>query len=340
MSPLVPIHRFLSFPAFPPFPGFPPIHPFLPNPPNSRFPPYLPMPTNHPIAPITPIPTNHPIQPFPTFLQIPPIQPFIPNPPLADRGGMETIAITNQKGGVGKTTSTVNLAAALAEKKNKVLVIDLDGQQSATHWLGSTSQGRGVASLFTGEAALDDLVEEANVPGVDLVPASPWLVGIDRAMAGEVGAETILRSALEQVPSGRWTHCLIDCPPALTLVSVAALVAADRVIVPVEASYLALSGLAQLVRTIEQVKERLNPQLELSAILPCKVDMRTRLSRDVLAELRKHFKGVVLKSIIRNNVRITEAPSQQLPVTLSAPKSPGAKDYRAAAKELLQRKAA
>lgn len=250
---------------------------------------------------------------------------------------MYVLAITNQKGGSGKTTTAVNLAATLAEAGKRVLVIDLDPQASASSWLGSTSPGRGLFEVFTGEGGLADLIQDSTAPGVQLVPASPWMVGVDRALAGEVGAELIFRKSLRALPQDRWDLVLLDCAPSLGLLAVSALAACQAVLVPVEARVMALAGLAALVQTLDRVRERLNPGLEMAGIVPCRVDSRTRLSTDVVASLRERFGDQVFQTAIRENVRLAEAPSFHKPITLYDPKSVGAADYRALARELLDR---
>jgi len=251
---------------------------------------------------------------------------------------MKTWAVTNQKGGSCKTTTAVNLAAALGEKGERVLVVDLDAQASASSWLGTKDGDRGLLEVFTDNGNLADLVRQTDVPGVELVPASAWLVGADKALAAEPGAETLLRRALHRLPRDRWDFVFLDCPPSLGLLAVSALVAADEVLVPVEASSMALGGLASLVQTVERVRERLNPALELSAILVCRVDTRTRLSHDVVERLRAHFGKTVLRAMVHETVRLREAWSFSKPVTLYAPKSRGAEDYRAVAAEFLKRR--
>ena len=251
---------------------------------------------------------------------------------------MRTWAVTNQKGGAGKTTTAVNLAAALGEKGKRVLVVDLDPQASASAWLGVKDGGRGLLEVFTEKGYLSDLVHQTDAEGVDLVPSSTWLVGLERALAGEVGSETILRRAFERLPADRWDFVLVDCPPSLGLLAVAALVAVREVLVPVETTVMALGGLAALTQTVERVRDRLNPSLELSAILACRYQARRRLSVEVLESLRTHFGKTVLRSVVRENVRLAEAPSHHKPVTTYAPTSHGAEDYRAVAAELLRRK--
>ena len=248
---------------------------------------------------------------------------------------MRTFAIANQKGGSGKTTTCVNLAAALGEKERRVLLIDLDPQHSATAWLGLRDAGKGVYGLFVEDAVLTDLVHQTKAPGVDLVPSSPWLVGVERVLAGEVGAETILRRSLERLP-GSWDYVLVDCPPTLGVLTVNALAAARELLVPVEAHVMALGGLAHLLHTVEVVKERLNPQLRLSGILACRVDVRTRHAREVVEQLRQHSGTLVYRTVIREHIRLAECPSFGQPITQYDPKSAGAVDYRALAAEIIE----
>jgi chromosome partitioning protein len=249
---------------------------------------------------------------------------------------MRTIAVTNQKGGSGKTTTVVNLAAALAELRRRVLVIDLDPQASASAWFGQTITDRGVLEVFTENVHLAALVAKTDVPGVDVIPASPWLMSVEKATAGEVGAETIFRRALGKLPAS-WDDVLVDCPPSLGFLAVAALVGCREVLVPVEARVMALAGVAALVQTVERVRERLNPSLSIGAILACRVDTRTNLSRDVVEQLRQRFGSLMLQTVIRENVRLAEAPSFHQPITTYAGDSAGAEDYRAAARELVRR---
>jgi chromosome partitioning protein len=238
----------------------------------------------------------------------------------------------NQKGGSGKTTTAVNLAAALGEKGVRVLLIDLDPQASATTWMGADPSGRGLADVFTANGSIASNITKTSVPGVDLVPASSWLVGIERALAGEVGAELVFRRALAQLPA-QWDEVLVDCPPSLGLLSVSALTGCQHVLVPVEAHVMALAGLASLWQTVERVRERLNGDLAVAGILACRVDTRKNLSKDVLATLKDRFGDLVFTTTIRENVRLAEAPSFKKPVTLYDAKSSGAEDYRALAAE-------
>jgi chromosome partitioning protein len=250
---------------------------------------------------------------------------------------MRTIAITNQKGGSGKTTTSVNLAAALGERGKQVLLIDLDAQASSSTWYGVNDGGKGLFEVFTGNVNLSDLVHKTAVPGVDLVSSSSWLVGTDKALAGEVGAEIILRRQLERLSKGPWEYILLDCPPTLGILTVNALAAAKEVLVPVEAHVLALNGLADLLKTLAVVKERLNPSLEIMGILACRVDSRTRHALEVVEMLRTRFGKQVFKTVIRENVRLAESPSFSQPITQYDPGSHGAEDFRSLASEVMKR---
>jgi chromosome partitioning protein len=249
---------------------------------------------------------------------------------------MRTIAFTNQKGGSSKTTSAVSIAAALGELGKRVLLVDLDAQGSASAWLGARGESRGLFELFTDEAKLLDLVEKTDVSGVELVPSSQWLVGLDRALASEPGAETILRTKIRKA-GDRWDFVLLDTPPSLGILVLSALVAANEVLVPLEPSPIAMAGLAQLYRTVGQVQERLNPELVVSGVLLCRADSRTNLTKEVEERLRERFPKIVFRATIPDSVRFREAWSYSKPITTYAASSPGAEAYRAVAKELLRR---
>lgn len=247
---------------------------------------------------------------------------------------MRTIAIVNQKGGSGKTTTAVNLAAALGEQGRQVLLLDIDAQANASSWYGVSESGRGLLDVMAGNGNVIDLIHATEVPGVEVIPASPWLVGADKALAGEVGAETVLRRVVTQLAQQRWDYLLIDCPPTLGILTVNALTAVREVFVPVEAHVMALHGLAQLLNTVELVQERLNGELQVSGILACRMN-RTRHAGEILEQLRARFGERVFSVAIRENVRLAECPSFAQPITQYDPKSNGAEDYRSLALEVI-----
>jgi len=246
------------------------------------------------------------------------------------------VAIANQKGGTAKTTTAVNLAASLAERGQRVLLIDLDPQHSASMWLGVHEAGRDLLNVFTGNASIAGIIRDTGIPQLSIIPSSTWLVGVEQALAGEVGREMILRRQLA-ILDGQWDYVLLDCPPTLGVLTLNALTAARSILVPVEAHILAIDGLAQLMRTVTTVQERLNGDLAILGILPCRVDQRTRHSLQVVERLREKFDGLVFRTIIRENVRVAEAPSFATPVTVYDPSCAAATDYRALAEEILAR---
>ncbi len=249
---------------------------------------------------------------------------------------MKTIAVAMQKGGSGKTSTTVNLAAALAEKGKRVLVVDADPQANATSWLGIRDAGKGIFACLCENGSIDDILVQTGTKGVDLVPSSAWLVGAEKALAGEVGAEALLRGKLAAV-AGSYDAVLVDTPPTLGILTISALVAADEVLVPVEAHIMALNGLVQLLDTVETVQKRLNEGLRVLGIVACRVDARTRHALEVVEGLRDRFPAEVFKTIIRENIRLAEAPSFGQPITAYDGKCAGAEDYRALAGEVLAR---
>lgn len=248
---------------------------------------------------------------------------------------MRTIAIVNQKGGSGKTTTAVNLAATLAEMNKKVLLIDLDPQGSASLWYGFKEKGQSLFNVLTQDAKLESAIEKSTIENLDIVPSSPLLAGVEKALSNEVAAELILKHKLEKIENQHWDYLLMDCPPTLGILSLNALTTANEVIVPVEAHVMALHGLVQLLKTINTVKQRLNPHLDIAGILACRVDLRTKHSSEVLSQLRSRFEGKVYQSVIRENIRLAEAPLHVQPITTYAASCNGADDYRSLARELI-----
>jgi chromosome partitioning protein len=250
---------------------------------------------------------------------------------------MRTIAIVNQKGGTGKSTTAVNLAAALAEHGRRVLIIDLDPQYSATSWYAVANPGGGLSDLFMEPEAgtLQNLIRETATPGVSIVPASPKLTSAERSIAGDSGAETILREKLDGLQSDLFDYVLIDCPGNLGLLTGNALTAVQEVLIPVESHVMGVQGLAQLMQKVEQVKKRLNPGLAVAGILACRVDSRTRHSLEVVVMLRERFPDATYRTVIRENVKLAECPSMGCPITKYAPTSNGAEDYRKLANEVI-----
>ena len=246
-------------------------------------------------------------------------------------------AIANQKGGVGKTTTAVNLAACVAEAGYPTLLIDIDAQANATVALGIDKHSEpSVYDVLRGDATAAETVVPTGIDGLSLLPANPDLAAATVELARESGSDGRLRDALEGV-RGDFRFLLLDCPPSLGPLTINALVAADRVIVPVQAEYFALEGLAGLLDTLGLIQRRLNPRLAIAGMLLTMHDTRTRLSHDVEREIREHFPELVFDTVIPRNVRISEAPSYGIPVIHHDPHSNGATAYFDLAKELVAR---
>ena len=251
---------------------------------------------------------------------------------------MSVVAVVNQKGGVGKTTTTVNLAAAAAETGRRTLVIDADAQANATSALGAHSAGLFLYDALLGQTELGRCVVSTPWPDLDAVPASMDLVAAEMDLAAQPQREYVLRSALAQV-AGAYDLVLIDCGPSLGLMTLNALTAADAAIAPVQCEYLALEGLSALLETIRRVQIHLNPGLHLLGVVATMYDGRTRLSQDVASQLRSHISST-FDTIIPRSIRLSEAPSYQRPIIDYAPRSRGAEAYRQLSEELLGRLAA
>ncbi len=251
---------------------------------------------------------------------------------------MRCIAVINQKGGVGKTTTTVNLGAALARKGHKVLLIDMDPQSSLSLHIDRIPQNESesVTHLLLEEAPLAPLVQTTAVENMWVVPADSALGGVEQVLANKLGREMLLREAFEKYDGEvEFDFILLDCPPSLGVLSANALVAADEVVIPMRAEYLSLQGMAKLTEVIELVRARLNPELKIACVLPCMLDVRTRLSAEVLEEIESHFGTLVSQFPIRANVKLAEAPSFGCTIFEHDPECNGAEDYEGLAAELL-----
>ncbi len=243
-------------------------------------------------------------------------------------------AFANQKGGVGKTTTTINLAACLAEAGQRALVVDLDPQANATSGLGMQANGSSSYDLLDG-VPLAELARPTRFENLFLVPSKPELAGAAVELSQRDDGDRYLAEALQD--AGEFDFVLLDCPPSLGPLTVNALAAADRVVVPVQTEYYALEGLAQLVQSINLIKARLNAGLAIAGVLLTMADGRTRLSAEVESEVRKHFGKLVFDAVVPRSVRVAEAPSHGLPVTHYDRRSPGAEAYWKVAMELVER---
>lgn len=247
----------------------------------------------------------------------------------------KVIAVANQKGGVGKTTTAINLSACLADLGFDILLLDIDPQSNTTSGLGFDPRklDKSIYHVLIDNVPITEIITETAVKHLSLVPSNADLVGAEVEMVSLIAREMRLRSALQSVRD-KYDYIIIDCPPSLGLITLNALTACDSVIIPIQCEYYALEGLGQLLETITLVKDNLNPKLEIEGILLTMQDRRVRLSDQVISEVRNYFKGRVYNTNIPRNIRLSEAPSFGKPIILYDPKSAGAKAYMKLAKEV------
>jgi chromosome partitioning protein len=252
---------------------------------------------------------------------------------------MIRIAVANQKGGVGKTTSAINLATALAATGHRTLLIDLDPQGNASTGLGIAQQDRRIGSyeLLTGGCALDEAIRHSRVPRLDIVTATQDLSGAEIELIDYADRPQRLRQVLDHGQPGRWDICLIDCPPSLGLLTVNAMVAAQSVLVPLQCEFFALEGLSQLLQTVERIRARFNPALSIMGVALTMYDRRNRLTEQVAEDVRACLGDLVFRTVIPRNVRLSEAPSHGMPALIYDMRCAGSEAYMQLARELIAR---
>ncbi len=248
------------------------------------------------------------------------------------------IAIANQKGGVGKTTTTVNLSACLAELGKKVLTVDLDPQGNTTSGLGINKNDleNAMYELLLQDCAVKDALIHTDIENLDLIPANVDLAGAEIELIDRKNKEYILRNEMDYIRDD-YDFILIDCPPSLNMLTINAMTTADTILVPIQCEYYALEGLSQLMYTVDLVQQRLNPRLKMEGVVFTMCDSRTNLSMQVVENVRNNLDTTIYETIIPRNVRLAEAPSHGLPINLYDPRSAGAESYRQLAEEVLER---
>jgi chromosome partitioning protein len=252
---------------------------------------------------------------------------------------LRIITVANQKGGVGKTTTAINLATALAAIGERVLLIDVDPQGNASTGLGVDRRDRHLSSydVILGSASVEEAAIETAVPGLSIIASTLDLLGLEMEIAGEADRAHRLKRALREKGTGKYTYAIIDCPPSLNLLTLNAMAAADSVLVPLQCEFFALEGLSQLLQTVEEVRQSLNPGLTIQGIVLTMYDGRNNLANQVVEDVRKHMGDQVYRTVIPRNVRVSEAPSHGKPAILYDLRCSGSQAYLQLASEVIQR---